>query len=313
MEHLSTAATADERGGAAVDDSMQKRTESLFRGQLLHIGETVDRSFAFLLVAQYLACIGAALWLSPKTWVGTQSSTHFHVWAAIVLGGIITSFPVALALVRPGSTLSRHVIAAGQMLMSALLIHVTGGRIETHFHIFGSLAFLAFYRDPAVLVTASVVVAADHLLRGIFWPQSVFGVLAASSWRWLEHVGWVVFEDIFLILSIRNSRRMLWNLLENRTELERSRDEAMQANRAKDDFIASLSHELRTPLTPSLLDLSALEADPEISAEMRERLHFIKNNVELEARLIDDLLDVTRIANGESPRVPRARARGRRA
>ena len=65
---------------------------------------------------------------------------------------------------------------SAQMLMGALLIHLTGGRIETHFHVFGSLAFLAFYRDWRVLVPATVVVALDHLLRGIFWPQSVYGV-----------------------------------------------------------------------------------------------------------------------------------------
>ena len=55
-------------------------------------------------------------------------------------------------------------IAANQMLWSALLIHLSGGRIETHFHVFGSLAFLAFYRDWRVLLTATVVVAADHLI-----------------------------------------------------------------------------------------------------------------------------------------------------
>ena len=58
---------------------------------------------------------------------------------------------------RPGETLTRHVVAVGQMLTGALLIHLTGGRIETHFHVFGSLAFLAFYLDWRVLVTASAV------------------------------------------------------------------------------------------------------------------------------------------------------------
>ena len=87
------------------------------------------------------------------------------------------------------------------MLMGALLIHLTGGRIETHFHVFGSLAFLAFYRDWRVLVPATVVVALDHMLRGIFWPQSVYGVLVASQWRWLEHAAWVIFEDVFLVVA----------------------------------------------------------------------------------------------------------------
>ena len=65
------------------------------------------------------------------------------------------SFPVALALLRPGVAMTRYSIAIAQMLMSALLIHLTGGRIETHFHVFGSLAFLAFYRDWRVLVPAT--------------------------------------------------------------------------------------------------------------------------------------------------------------
>src|SRR5204862_6742064 len=110
-----------------------------------------------------------------------------------------------LWLLRPGERSTRHVIAVAQMLMAALLIHLTGGRIETHFHVFGSLAFLAFYRDWRVLIPATIVVAADHLLRGIFWPQSVYGVLVASQWRWLEHAAWVVFEDVFLIASCQRS------------------------------------------------------------------------------------------------------------
>ena len=71
----------------------------------------------------------------------------------------------------PGQAITRHVIAVSQMLVSALLIHLTGGRIETHFHVFGSLAFLTFYRDWRVLVTATIVVALDHFLRGTYWPQ----------------------------------------------------------------------------------------------------------------------------------------------
>ena len=65
-------------------------------------------------------------------------------------------------------------IAVGQTLTSALLIHLTGGRIETHFHVFGSLAFLAFYRDWRVLVTASAVVAALAAKIGV--PLSVGNV-----------------------------------------------------------------------------------------------------------------------------------------
>src|SRR5207253_9819358 len=138
-------------------------------------------------------------------WAGPVSRTHIHVWAAIVVGGIISLFPGLLGLLRPGRPSTRYTIAIAQMLMGALLVHLTGGRIETHFHVFGSLAVLAFYRDWRVIVPATVVVAADHFLRGIFWPQSVYGVLIASQWRWLEHAAWVVFEDVFLIMACQQS------------------------------------------------------------------------------------------------------------
>src|SRR6478752_2554922 len=135
-----------------------------------------SRSFAILMVVQWIAGLVAAVWLSPRTWAGTTSQVHVHVWLAVLLGGAITVVPVFLATTQPSQALTRHVVAVAQMLMSALLIHLTGGRIETHFHVFGSLAFLAFYRDWRVLITATVVVALDHMARGLFWPESIYGI-----------------------------------------------------------------------------------------------------------------------------------------
>src|SRR5438067_13680780 len=171
------------------------------------IARNTSGIFAVLMLLQWAGAILTAAIISPRTWTGTTSSIHVHVWASIILGGIITIVPVGLAIVYPSQALTRHVIAAGQMLMSALLIHITGGRIETHFHVFGSLAILAFYRDWRVLITATVIIAADHLLRGAYAPQSVYGVSTADGWRWLEHAGWVIFEDTFLIMSCVQSLR----------------------------------------------------------------------------------------------------------
>src|SRR5207245_8775179 len=135
------------------------RTAALFQESQNQIQQRTDRMFAWLMVFQWLAGMGAALFISPRTWVGVTSQTHIHVWAAVFLGGLISGFPVFLVWKRPGCASTRHTIAVAQMLTSALLIHLTGGRIETHFHVFGSLAFLAFYRDWRVLVSATVVVA----------------------------------------------------------------------------------------------------------------------------------------------------------
>lgn len=80
--------------------------------------------------------------------------------------------------------------------------------------------------------------------------------------------------------------------------LLKAKADAEQANQAKDQFIAMLSHELRTPLTPILLSSTAMEGDEQISADIRAELGSIRRNVELEIRLIDDLLDVTKISHG---------------
>lgn len=82
-------------------------------------------------------------------------------------------------------------------------------------------------------------------------------------------------------------------------ELRKAKEEAEQANKAKDQFLAALSHELRTPLTPVLVVTQMLEADEAIPPAQRDDLRMIRRNVELEMRLIDDLLDLTRIARGK--------------
>jgi signal transduction histidine kinase len=200
--------------------SMKERASQLFEKSKDHIYKRTDRMFAWLMVFQWLAGVAAAVWISPKTWAGATSHIHAHVWAAVFLGGAITALPVFLAWKRSGHASTRHTIAIAQMLTSALLIHLTGGRIETHFHVFGSLAFLAFYRDWRLLISATVVVAVDHFLRGMFWPQSVFGVLASSPWRWLEHAGWVIFEDVFLLISIRHGLQEMSEVAERQAGLE---------------------------------------------------------------------------------------------
>jgi two-component system sensor histidine kinase/response regulator len=227
--------------------SVQRRASALFAASQLDIYRHTDRVFAVLMGVQWIAGIVFALWVSPLAWAGTASTTHLHVWAAIVLGGIISLFPALLGLLRPGQPSTRYTIAVAQMLMGALLIHLTGGRLETHFHVFGSLAFLAFYRDWRVLIPATVVVALDHLLRGMFWPQSVYGVLVASQWRWLEHAAWVIFEDVILVVSCRRGVVEMQQTADRTATLElevRTRQQAetdARAARARNDAILDVA------------------------------------------------------------------------
>src|SRR5262245_20585872 len=227
-----------------------RRTEELAAAVRSATAQRTDRLFVGLLVFQWIAAVILAVWVSPLTWSGSTNRTHPHVWAAVLLGLAIISLPVCLGVVRPGWVLTRHVIAVGQMLSAGLLIHVTGGRIETHFHVFGSLAFLAFYRDWRVLLTASAVTALDHLARGMIWPESVYGTTVGVEWRWLEHAGWVIFIDVFLVYSCILGNRDVRAAAERQVQVEAARasvEEQVQSRTAQlreseERFRSALEH-----------------------------------------------------------------------
>jgi hypothetical protein len=229
MTETATETIVNETDPAMESRAAEIRNESLYKRRV-----RVDRMFVVLFIIQWVAGIIGALTVSPYAWEGKVHTVHLHVWVAVVGGAGIIILPILLAIFRPGTTLTRHVIAASQMLSSALLIHLTGGRIETHFHVFGSLAFLAFYLDWQVLMTATVIVAADHFLRGVFWPESVYGVANPEWWRFLEHAAWVAFEDVFLIWScIFGQREVAASAarqaqVENLSEMEQLKSAALE-------------------------------------------------------------------------------------
>jgi two-component system sensor histidine kinase/response regulator len=307
---------------AAAMESVDARADAVFVAHQQELYRQTDRMFGYLMMAQWLAAIIFAVMVGPLTWSGAQSRIHVHVWAAVILGGIISVVPAGLAWRRPGEVSTRYTIAVAQMLMSALLIHMTGGRIETHFHVFGSLAILAFYRDWRVLVPATAVVAVDHLLRGLFWPQSVYGVFVASEWRWVEHAAWVVFEDVFLVIACVRGTRELREIAERTAILEQAnRDSARHAieqgeliarlrltqqqveaaTRAKSEFVANMSHELRTPLNVITLYSELLQesaADDKRTEDVAD-LRKIQMASSHLLGLINGILDLSKIEAGK--------------
>lgn len=283
--------------------SESERAAELFEQSQNRILYRTDRMFARLMVFQWLAGIIAALWISPQTWIGASSHTHLHVWAAIFLGGVISAFPIFLVYKLPGHAATRHTIAVAQMLTSALLIHLTGGRIETHFHVFGSLAFLAFYRDWRVLVSATIVVAVDHLIRGLYWPESVFGVLTPSSWRWLEHAGWVIFEDFFLIISILQSRQDMHELAQRQARLETVKD---NIERQVQQRTSALQEEVRERIETQakleeshkqLVLVSRQAGMAEVATGVLHNVGNVLNSVSVSATVVCDRLRQSEIEN----------------
>ena len=209
-----------------MDEKLKEKAAILFDQHMHQTYSRVDKLFAYLMVMQWAGAIVLALVVTPKTWAGETSQPHVHLYAALILGGLLTLMPLFLAFKRPGQVLTRHVIVACQVLFSALLIHLTGGRIETHFHLFGSFAFIAFYKDWKVVVSATVIAAADHALRGIFWPQSIFGVITSSEWRVVEHAAWLIFEVFILIKGCLQQRNEIKVVAENQALAEAKGKEA---------------------------------------------------------------------------------------
>ena len=248
----------------------------------------IDRMFAGLLIAQWILGIVFALCFSPYTYDGVARSLHPHLYFAVIGGGILALYPVFLVLKHPGTKASMYAITTSQLLFSSLFIHLTNGRIETHFHVFGSLAFLAAYHDVRILLYATVITALDHALRGVYIAQSVYGVLQASPWRAVEHSAWVIFEDIFLVFSIRSGNAVVGVVADKQANLEFTlanvesivdeRTHELQATQqtvldqqqtlitsakmsALGEMAGGIAHEINTPLGSIAMLASELELD----------------------------------------------------
>jgi len=139
---------------------------------------------------------------------------------------------------------------------------------------------------PVVSYLAVPVISrSGEVLGGLFFGHGRPGVFNA--------------RDEKLIVGVAAQAAAAMDTARSYQAEQQARAAAEQANQAKDLFLAALSHELRTPLTPVLAILSHLREDPAIPETLAEDLETIRRNVELEARLIDDLLDLTRITRGK--------------
>lgn len=193
-------------------------------------------------------------------------------------------------------------VEAGALLL--LLVAVGGAVFGGWFVGFINNYPLAFVCGPIILWTAFrfgqlETVTEIFVLAGIaLWgtlrhygpfqlPTDNQSLLALQSWA-----GVLTLTSMTLAAAMTERRRI-------EAELEQQKAAVESANRTKDNFLAMLSHELRTPLTPVMSFLDVLEAEPDRNETMRTALAAIRRNIELEGRLIDDLLDLTRIAKGK--------------
>lgn len=139
---------------------------------------------------------------------------------------------------------------------------------------------------PVVSYLAVPVISrSGEVLGGLFFGHAEPGVFTERDER--------------ALLGIAAQAAVAMDAAKTHRSLLHSRALAEGASLAKDQFLAALSHELRTPLTPIIAILSSLREDPELPPSLAEQLEIIERNAELEARLIDDLLDLTRVVTGK--------------
>ncbi len=169
--------------------------------------------FRWLLPAQWVFALVTALCWSPLAVIGRSP-----VLEAFGLGALFTLPALALMRWQPYRLSTRCVVAVAQIGFSALLILLTGGRIETHFHVFGSMVFLALYRDWRVLPVATAAIVFHHGILGLWWPAVVYCDPGTSIWRTIEHGGWVLFENSVLVWSCLNSRREMAEICRRQDE-----------------------------------------------------------------------------------------------
>ncbi len=132
-----------------------------------------------------------------------------------------------------------------------------------------------------------------HVTRGRLWNA------ARQEWRHFEVQATPLLEADGRVREWVGAVTDTEARMRAEEQLKSARDHALAANRAKDEFLATLSHELRTPLNPVLLASSEAARDPALPDAVRADFRMIADNVALQARLIDDLLDLSRITRGK--------------
>ncbi len=199
------------------------RVQLLFDEANGEVCRRADRLLTTLLLVGSLAQIIVAVSLSLFPWPGASHDIPVHQGYAVGLGGLAVAFSWSWARKRPGAVATRHILAGAAMFSSGLLIYLTGGRLESHFQVFASLAILSIYRDWRVLLTASAVIALEQLTQSMFWQQSAVAGLDAG-WSWLQQIGWIGFLDGFLMVACRQQQRQMWAAAVKQASLEEIND-----------------------------------------------------------------------------------------
>ena len=250
--------------------------------------------------------------VSPTFGVGSlavgsfaQSSNYWPIWLTWWLGDASGDLVIAPLLLLWSVQATQRNWNRKQALEVSVLLLLLVVLAET---VFGGWFPISAHNYPISFICGPIVIWTAFRFTPRETATGIFVLSAIAIWGTLHGFG------PFILQSENQSLLMLqaWTAAltitamaiaaaiaeRNRAQasIEQQKDAVEAANRTKDNFLAMLSHELRTPLTPVMAALDVLEVDGARSPEAKNSLSMIRRNVELESQLIDDLLDLTRIA-----------------
>ncbi len=241
---------------------------------------STDRFFSFLLVGQWLLAVILSYTLTPKTYLGAGGQSF--VWMAMLAGGIFAGIPFLFHILKPGAGVNRFINVIAQSLFSILLIHLSGGRIEAHFHVFASLVLFSFYADRRVIFLGTGLAILDHFVRGVWFPESIFGAADVTGFRWVEHVGWLAFASIILFVSCSRARFQMINAAFARAEYFFQREimegQSEKSNRASDKD-TNIGHNFKEHLENISAALSEIAGMVEANVRSAENVNSVAGEV----------------------------------
>lgn len=273
--------------------------EAIARHTLRKVRRKVSRVLLWLFVGQWLLACVLAIFAPRFAWGPRE--TIGHVAAVAVAGAALSAAPVYLLVRYPDAWETRHFVAIAQMLWSGMLLYVTHGRAETHFHIFGSLAFIAMYRDARVLATATAAVLVDHAVRSVLMPGTVF-TADPAWWRLAEEAAWVLFEDAVLVLFCLQAVASIREVATREANLRQLNRQVEQTVRARTEELEranqALSKELeaRSNVESELRQALKLEAVGRLASgvahEINTPVQFVSDSVQFARDAITDISTV---------------------
>src|SRR5947209_220862 len=261
--------------------------------------------FKFAIAAAISALISAALGVTSLALAGFANwSSYNAIWLTWWLGDVTSDLvvtPLILLWSAAGKQRwhEKEVFEVGTLLL--LLVLLSGV-------VFGGWLEISSKNYPITFVCGPVVIWMAFRFTQRETATGIFILSAIAVWGTLRGFGPFVMAtenqslliaQTFTAVLVITALALAAGMAEGRraeAAIEQQKAVVEAANRTKDNFLAMLSHELRTPLTPVIAALDVLESVPSQSEDSKASLAMIRRNVELESQLIDDLLDLTRIA-----------------